>query len=148
MFDDELEKMSSALDDSPLSEDDKLKLIEDARIYFGEIEGVTFEEISEDEEVNINADFKTARKVLEQNVDRLEKVTKIVFDTIAMQPENLIAIQTGMECINAQNQNLKLLSELKTKLLLNRQQHKKNNQTAGDKGGGNSLPKGFTIKPN
>lgn len=147
MFGDELENMSTALDDSPLTEDQKLKIIEDARASFNDIEGVVFQELSDDEDANITADFKTARKVLEANVDRMEKITKIIFDTIAVQPENLAAIQTGMECINSQNQNLRLLTELKSKLLTNRQLQKKVSST-GVNNGGNGLPKGFTIKPN
>ena len=145
MFDTDLESITEALQDRPLSDDEKLKLLDEAKQAFDNLPGVNFEELSEDDLDNISKDFKTTRNLITKNIDRLEKITGLVFDNIALMPDNLKAIAIGMECINSQNNNIRLLAELKNKVLLNKQLSKK---IAGDKGSGNgsALPKGFTLK--
>lgn len=144
MFDTDLESITEALQDRPLSDDEKLKLLDEAKQAFDRLPGVEFEDLSEDDLDNITKDFKTTRNLITKNIDRLEKITGLVFDNIALMPDNLKAIAIGMECINSQNNNIRLLAELKNKVLLNKQLSKK---IAGEKDkGGNALPKGFTLK--
>ena len=144
MNDIELDNIIDALNDNPLSDEEKIKLLDDARAAFENLPGIEFSELTENEDDNLLNDFKTTRGVLTKNIDRLEKITGLIFDTIAINPENIKAIAIGMECVNAQNNNLRLLAELKNKLLLNKQLHKKS--TTAPSGGGNVLPKGFTLK--
>lgn len=145
MFDLELDTIAESLTNDNLSAEDKIKLLEESRATFEQLPGVQFNENTDDENTNILNDFVTTRNVLTKNVDRLEKITALVFDTIALMPENLKAITIGMECINAQNNNLRLLAELKSKLLTNKQLQKKL-QEIENKPKGNGLPKGFTLK--
>lgn len=143
----DIEAIGDFLDDTPLSNDEKLKLIEEAKENFENIPGVEFPKPEEDEQTNIVNDFNTAREVIIKNVNRLERLTSIVFDNIAIQPDNIMTIQVGKDCIVAQNQNLKLLSELKNKALQNKQIQNKIDEILGkpkDKKDG--LPPGFTLK--
>lgn len=142
----DIEAIGSFLDDTPISEDEKLKLIEEAKENFENIPGVNFPEIVEDENTNISNDFNVARDVIIKNINRLERLTSIVFDNIAIQPDNIMTIQVGKDCIVAQNQNLKLLSELKNKALQNKQMQKKIDAEPGGKPQGNNLPAGYTLK--
>jgi len=142
----DVESIGTFLNDTPISDDDKLKLIEEAKANFENIPGVEYPEETDNELNNIAQDFSTARSVIIKNINRLEKLTSLVFDNIATQPENLMSIQTGKDCIVAQNQNLKLLSELKNKALQNKQITKKLENENKQKSSGNRLPSGFTLK--
>jgi esterase/lipase len=143
----DMQAIGEFLDDTPISDDDKLALIEEAKENFEKIPGVEFKNQTEDEFSNINNDFGTAREVIIKNINRLERLTSIVFDNIAIQPDNIMTIQVGKDCIATQNQNLKMLSELKNKTLQNKQiQNKIDDSSDNPKKPGNNLPDGFTLK--
>lgn len=142
----DLEAIGEFLDDTPISDEDKLKLIEEAKENFENIPGVDFKEKASDEVTNINNDFETTRDVIIKNINRLERLTSIVFDNIAIQPDNIMTIQVGKDCIATQNQNLKLLTELKNKTLQNKQIQNKILENDKPKGKSNNLPEGFSLK--
>ena len=116
----ELDDITDALDVDQLTDEEKNELMNGASEKFNSIEGVEFEDVSKltVDEI-IMSEFNSSKKVLQKNIDRTEKLTSLIFRNIAVDDTDVVMIGTGVQIINAQNQNLKLLGELQNKAITN-----------------------------
>ena len=116
----ELDDITEALDVDQLTDEEKNELMNGATEKFNSIEGVEFEDVSKltVDEI-IMSEFNSSKKVLQKNIDRTEKLTSLIFRNIAVDDTDVVMIGTGVQIINAQNQNLKLLGELQNKAITN-----------------------------
>lgn len=142
----DLENVVDSLNLDELSDEEKEILLQDALQEFEKIPGVEFEDISDNDEQNLNNDFKTTRKVLVKNINRLEKLTQICINNVAIDQNNIGMLQTSLGVITESSKALKLLAELQGKLFTNKQQAKKVNEEQPDDKPNNNLPDGWSVK--
>jgi len=142
----DLENVVDSLNLDELSDEEKEILLQDALQEFEKIPGVEFEDISDNDEQNLNNDFKTTRKVLVKNINRLEKLTQICINNVAIDQNNIGMLQTSLGVITESSKALKLLAELQGKLFTNKQQAKKVNEEQSDDKPNNNLPDGWSVK--
>lgn len=121
MFDD-TDKILGSIGLEDLSDEEKEGLIQKAIDDFENIEGVSFKDQSEmDDKQILEDDFKTSKSVLQKNINRVEKVTNLLMDQLAIQPENVMLISNLTSVISEQNKQIKLVLELDNKNLNNKQ---------------------------
>ena len=142
----ELNNLLQSIDDQDLTPEEIEVLKQNAMNEFNSMEGIEFDEYTDDDLANIKNDFKTTRKVLTKNIDRVEKLTNMLVTNVATQPENIIMLQSLISVISEQNKQIKMIHEIHNKVLTNTGVSKKNNET---KDGGKSkskFPPGMTLK--
>ena len=142
----DLDNLLESIDDRPLTDEEKEILKKQALDSFNELEGVEFDDISEDELINIKNDFKTTRNILTKNIDRVEKLTNLLITNVASQPENIIMLQNLIGVISEQNKQIKMIHEIHNKTLINTQASKKNNTETDKPGKGNKYPSNMKLK--
>ncbi len=118
-----LDDITEALEGEQLTQAEKDALLQEAKEKFDSLDvGFEFKkDTSIDKVQDLNQDFDTTRKILTNNVTRIEKLSIVLFDNIALDTTNINLIQTGISIVDLQNKNLKLLGELQAKTLLNKQ---------------------------
>ena len=144
----DLDDITSALEIDELSDEEKQFILDGAIEDFNNIEGIKFADTSKmTAENRISKEFDISKKVLQKNIDRTEKLTSIIFGNIALDNQDVIMISTGVSILSAQNQNLKLLSELQNKAILNLQAQKRLELADKPKDEKkNELPPGFSAQ--
>ena len=154
LLEQDLNDITNAMDMEELTDEERKILIDDACEQFDAIEGVEFEDLSEekDKKVIIQKEYDKTNEVLKSNVNRMEKLTKILFTNIALNSNNMDLVSMGIDAIKTQNQNLKLLGELQSKKILNLSAQSKIEASEkpidGDRKDGNSSdkPPGFDAQ--
>lgn len=141
----ELNKMLTNLDQENLSNDEREFLIEDAKQKFNNYEGVEFDQTLEKCEDKISSDFDISRKVLTDNIDKVHKLTNMLFEQVAVQPENQFLIGNAINVIGEQNKQIKLLQDLHNKSLINRQLTTKMKKDENEDNG-SKLPAGLSFE--
>lgn len=141
----DLDNLLETIDEQPLTEEEKNLLKKQALESFNELEGIEFDNITEDELTNIKNDFKTTRNILTKNIDRVEKLTNLLITNVASQPENIIMLQSLIGVISEQNKQIKMIHEIHNKSLINVQASKKNSGES-DKSKGNKFPSNMKLK--
>ncbi len=129
MFNEELNPILQTLDGETLTDEEKELIVQEAREKFDSIDtGIQFKEIKDlEDSKNLDNDYKTSRNILSTNINRVEKLTIILFDNIAVDTTNVRLMEAGINVIEIQNRNIKLLSELQNKLLNNKSVNNKLN---------------------
>ena len=145
MVEDELNTLSDSLGMEELSEEEIQALKEEAIERFDELEGVEFKDDFKNNAEKLESDFDVTRSVLIKNIDRIEKLTGLLFQSIAMQPDNTFLVANATSVISEQNKQLKLLNEIHNKTLVNKQLDDKVNEPKDEKGKG-KLPPGLSTE--
>lgn len=142
----DLEGVMEALNLEDLSDEEKQAIQDEATANFEALDGVEFENVSKkSKEDKIISEFNTTKKVLQTNISRTEKLTKAIFNNIALDTNDLNMLNAGITVITAQNQNIKLLGDLQNKQLLNIEKQKKIDKENKDNKKDNK-PKGFSLR--
>ncbi len=145
MLDNELNKLVDSLGQEELSDEEIEQLKQEAIKMFDALDGVEFKEGKDDKE-KLSNDFNTCRQVLTKNVDRVEKLTALLFNNIAMQPDNQFLIGNAISVISEQNKQIKLLGEIANKNLVNKQLATKLNEPEDGKNNKKGLPPGLDVE--
>lgn len=121
MFED-TDKILGSVGLEDLSDEEKEDLKQKAIEDFDKLDGVDFRDQSnmDDKEI-LEDDFKTSKTVLQKNINRVEKVTNLLMNQLATQPENMMLISNLTSVISEQNKQIKLVLELGNKNLNNKQ---------------------------
>ena len=141
----DLENVIDSLGLDELTEEEKQELLDDAIQEFENLKGVDFHDIHEDDSINLNNDFKTTRDILIKNINRLEKLTQICINNVALDNSNIAMLQTSLGVVSEQQKAIKLMAELQNKLFQNKHQLNKLNGSGKDQPS-NQLPEGWTTK--
>ena len=142
----DLKGVMESLDLEELTEEEKEELLRIAKEEFSKLPGIDFKDISDNDDENLTNDFQVTRTVLTKNINRLEKLTNLCLDAVAIDTNNIAMLQTTMSVLAEQSKSLKMLSDLQGKLFINKQTLKKVNETQNSDKPNNNLPSGWTVK--
>jgi len=131
----DLNNLLETIDEEPLSQEEIQILKKQAEDDFEALEGIEFnnQDNMTDKEV-INDDYKLVKKVLQKNINRVEKLTNLLQRNLMLQPENPMTIGNLISVISEQNKQLKMVVEIQNKHITNRQLESKINPPKDDKG--------------
>jgi hypothetical protein len=118
----DLDNLLETLDEEPLTQEEIQQLKQQAEDDFNDLEGIEFnnQDNMTDKEI-LNDDFKVVKKVLQKNINRVEKLTNLLQRNLMMQPENPMIIGNLISVISEQNKQLKMVVEIQNKHISNRQ---------------------------
>lgn len=118
----DLDNLLETIDEEPLTQEEIQLLKQQAEDDFNDLEGIEFnnQDNMTDKEI-LNDDFKVVKKVLQKNINRVEKLTNLLQRNLMMQPENPMIIGNLISVISEQNKQLKMVVEIQNKHISNRQ---------------------------
>lgn len=118
----DLDNLLETIDEEPLTQEEIQLLKQQAEDDFNDLEGIEFnnQDNMNDKEI-LNDDFKVVKKVLQKNINRVEKLTNLLQRNLMMQPENPMIIGNLISVISEQNKQLKMVVEIQNKHISNRQ---------------------------